>query len=56
MPAKIGMSAVMSYFAMKPSDFAKDWKKMSEQDKVNLKDAVGSYDEETGVATGPLEY
>jgi len=56
MAVKTGMSAVMAYFGMKPGDFSKEWKKMSEQDKNDLKEAVGSYDEETSTAVGPLGY
>lgn len=36
--------------------FSKGWKKLSPEDKEDLKKAVGNFDIETGTATGTLTY
>ena len=52
MAEKTGMTAVVEYLGVRPAD----WRKLSEQDKKDLKKGVGSYNADTQTASGPLTY
>lgn len=71
MTARTGMVAVMHYLGMKPGGevkiladgtekkvegFSVGWKNLTQQDKEDLKNGIGSYDDETGEVTGSLTY
>jgi hypothetical protein len=51
-----GMLAVMRFFEMNPAEFKAQWTRLSDEEKLQLKTGIGSYDEKTGVATGSLTY
>lgn len=70
MTVRTGMVAVMHYFGMKPSaetitvdgkdvkieGFTSAWKKFTQQDKDDLRFGIGTFDDQTHLASGPLTY
>lgn len=54
MPDSTGMLAVMRYFGMKPAEFKTQWAAMTDTDKEQLKNGVGTWDGEK--ASGSLTY
>ena len=56
MAVSTGMVAVMNFFELGAAKFRTEWAALSDESKVQLKEGIGSFDKDTGRATGSLTY